>query len=153
MKCYELIKEYLESENLSAIPSSVKSHMTECPYCAQKIRHLHKSFQEMKLSQPFSPKKDLTDSVMEQIYKRPVYGSPVSYFRWIAAGIVIISSLFLLNFSETFLMMKSFFGATLEVPLGMVLGLGVTFYIWIFIASNLVDIKKIVRRVIDRLTY
>ena len=81
--------------------------------------------------------------IMAEIYNsEEEYEQTISYFKWISVGLVIVMSRLLFSFSDTHTWLKGQFGMNFEIPLNIVLGLLITIYAGIFIASHIDDIKE-----------
>jgi hypothetical protein len=142
MKCEKVMKKFMELEYYRVLPLSVRFHLLSCEKCAAEIADMTASMDGMRSYLPHEMAGDQIGSIM-----RAVGASGVSYSRkmpmlnWLSAGIILIASLVLVQFSETLIWLKDHFGRDLEVPLNIVLGIVFSIYSIIFIGTHLDELK------------
>jgi len=99
-----------------------------------------------KKESSFGMNVDLSDKIMRVVSALPEFSvnktSQVSNFKWIMVGFIVFFSIPLLPFSDTFEWAKNFFGANLEVPVAILLGLWTTIYSLIYVGTHLENLKK-----------
>jgi hypothetical protein len=138
------MQKFLESESSAFIPFAVTWHILFCKKCRTEIFALRDKFKELKNGAAYTVPVDLTESIMYKINLLEVqYEHNVSNFKWILVGTVIFSSLMLFTFSDSFMSLKPFFGRVLEVPISIVMGVGITIYASLFIGSHLEYLKQV----------
>lgn len=142
MNCEKFTRSYLELENSKALPMALRLHLLLCKDCGREFTYLQNSFEEIKGLSKITLKKDFTDKVMLNIKLRGVtYTNTVSTTNWIGAGVILLSSIFLLQYSDSFIWLKEHFGVDLELPLSIVLGLSISAYAVAFIGTHYDELK------------
>ena len=143
MKCNSTIRSFLELDNYMALPFSIRLHMVFCKRCRDEIYSLQNTFLMLRESAPFDILDNLSSLVMNSIYAGPVlYPKNVSSAKWLSVGLLIILSMFGITFSNSFHLLKDYFGLPLEIPLNIVMGLAITIYVALFIGSHLEETRK-----------
>ena len=143
MKCDKAMKKFLDMDNDASFTLSLKLHSIFCRECREEISALSETYSSLIGMSSFVTQKDMTDAIMAEVYKHEnLYEHNVSYFKWISVGSIIIASRFLVSFSDTHIWLNSHFGINFEIPLNIVLGLVISIYLILFIASHIDDLKK-----------
>lgn len=143
MRCNKFIENFLELDNYTAIPLSFKIHIFFCTRCRKEILFLTEQFKSLLATSSFDMKKDISEAVMLKIKELEInFEQNISNFKWITAGSIIWASIFLMSFSDSIAWLQSQFGAYLEIPLRIVMGLVVSFYAALYIGTHLDQIKK-----------
>ena len=143
MKCDKTITKYLELDDYSIIPLSVRFHLLFCTKCSEEVAMLNSALNEIRVFNPFPMKRDMTYQIMSKINPPGLaYERKISTFNWVSAGLVILASIFLVSYSESLSWLKGQFGKNLEVPLNIVLGITISAYLIAFIGSHVEEFKK-----------
>ena len=144
MNCERIIKRYLNQDNPDRLALLVRLHLMTCPRCQAEIRMLQKEFARLRDTDMFQPPYDITETVMARISKFDmILPQTVFSLQWLLAGLVIISSIALISFSETLDQMQTFFGSDLDFPLHLILGLLITSYAMITAGVHLSRLKNL----------
>jgi len=145
MKCKKIIDRFLEQDVYETIPLSIRLHIFLCPKCKKEIFQLKSKFNSLGDSSSFVMEHDMSDVILNKIIKLEVeFEQNISSFKWLSTGSIIITGTCLIPFSSSFSWMNNHFGANLEIPLSIVMGLAVSIYAAIFIATHMNEIKKLV---------
>lgn len=143
MKCEKAVTRYLENDEKYRIPLFVRVHMLFCPRCSSEICGLMAAMDLLESESAWKTERNITGYVMDRINMQNVYSEKrVSGFKWIISGAVIASSILLINFSNSFILLKEHLGVGFVIPLSIVLGLGVTIYMMLFTLSNYDYLEK-----------
>lgn len=143
MKCDKAVEKYLKLEDFSHMPVILKLHLMFCGECRREISRLRKTFVFLKNDSLYKSPFDITSSVMDIIRSESVFAAKtISGFKWVTIGLVIFFSIFLINFSDSFVWLKNEFGSYYTIPMGLVLGFVLTGYSVILMACNYEYIKK-----------
>ena len=143
MKCDKVVEEYLKYEDFYHIPFVLKLHILLCGDCRREIFGIKSIFILLKSDSLYKLPYDITPSVMDRIRIENVYSiRTISGIKWVAIGSVIFISILLINFSESFLWMKSEFGSDYTLPLSIVLGSVFTAYAAVVVGCNYENMKK-----------
>jgi hypothetical protein len=145
MNCEKIQRKFLEMDNRSIIPLSVQFHMLYCSKCRRDIAYLNSQFLSLRSQAPFQMDRNRVEDIMLAVFKSDArYDHHVSGFQWGFVGFIILVSLFIIPFSNSFGWLRNYFGAGLEIPLSIVLGLVFSAYALAGIFSNLDELKKFV---------
>ena len=88
----------------------------------------------------------LTERVMEAVRREAaVEEQPTPFRNWIIAGTVLLGGLFGLRFSDVMNWLRNSFGPALDLAVGIILGLFLTAYICMLVASNLRRVRRVFR--------
>ncbi len=143
MKCKNAINQFMLLDDYKNLPWRIKFHILFCKNCRQEIRKLTEELNSLTCKTPFYITRDISDDVMNIINNfRTVQQKNMSNFKWIAAGAIMLSSMFLVSFSNSMIWLKSTFGSSFIIPLSIVQGLVITGYAALFIGSHLDGLKK-----------
>lgn len=143
MKCDRTVNSYLQLEDYTSIPFTLRLHLLLCKKCRQEIKILSRTFSRIRNDFPYKSPVDITLSVMSIIRAENITsGKTVSGFKWVSIGAIIFSSIVLINFSESFIWLKKEFGSNYTIPVSIVMGFIITAYASILIACNYEYIKK-----------
>ncbi|OHD66768.1 MAG: hypothetical protein A2176_11105 [Spirochaetes bacterium RBG_13_51_14] len=143
MNCNTIHKRFLEMDNRSRIPLSVRIHMLFCSRCRHDIALLNSMLETLKYDSPFVMDRDMSEKIMIEVFQSPVnYEHHISGLKWSVVGLIIVVSMFLIPFSNTFGWLRQYFGRGLELPVSIVLGLLLSIYSLAGIFSNLEELKK-----------
>jgi len=143
MNCDTVQKKFLEMDNRSRIPMSVQFHTLFCSRCRSIISMLSRKFASMRTEAPYDMDRDLCEQIMLDVFRSGVrYEHNVSGLQWGVVGAIILVSMFLIPFSDSFGWLRSHFGRGLELPVSIVLGLALCVYALAGIFSNLEHLKK-----------
>jgi hypothetical protein len=143
MNCESTQKKFLEMDNGSRIPVSVMIHTLYCSRCRHIISELSGRFASLRSEAPFDMDRDLCEQIMLDVFRSNVqYEHSVSGLQWGVAGTIILVSMFLIPFSDSFGWLRHYFGRGLEIPVSIVLGLALSIFALAGIFSNMEQIKK-----------
>ena len=124
-------------------PSFVKMHMLFCPKCSYEIYRLMAAMNLLENESIWKTERNITGFVMDRISLQNVYsGRRVSGVKWMIIGAVIVSSVLLINFSNSFIWLREQYGSDFVIPLSIVLGLGITAYMMVLTLSNYDYLEK-----------
>ena len=148
MKCSDAMQKFMELDDYRMMPAGLRLHLLLCRKCRRECAELQKVFLSLTSSAPYKAPLNIVSSVMSVIFANESYVERrVSGLKWVAAGSVIFSSIFLINFSETFIMLREHFGSFFIIPMSIVLGLVITAYAVILIGCNYEYIKKYIEQI------
>ena len=143
MKCEKAINRYLENDEKFSIPLFVKIHMFFCPKCSNEICGLMAAMDLLESESIWKTERNITGYVMDRISREDVYSEKrISGVKWMLIGAVIVSSILLINFSNSFIWLKEQYGPDFVVPLSLVLGGGITIYMMLLTLSNYDYLEK-----------
>lgn len=132
-------------------------HLRSCPSCAAEVRQIRSAMDSFLARAGFSPGRDLSDPVMARISalegtvhlespaQEPRRGLEISLSNWIVSGLVILAGMMLIPYSTIPPLLFRMLGPQWELPLHLVLGLVITTYTTLFIASHLGDLRRFLK--------
>ncbi len=151
MKCDKAISYYLQNDEIGRIPFKVRIHTFFCPVCSGEIMQLMLMFRLLEEKSIWEMDKDIKDNVMDKIQRQSVFAEKrISGLKWVVIGIIIFASMFLINFSESFMWLKEQFGSSFVIPMSIVLGLVLTVYLMLFTSSNIDFLEKYLHLIYKR---
>jgi hypothetical protein len=146
MNCNKAQRLFMEMDNNESLPLSLRTHMFHCLRCRILVKALGEHFASLRQDAPFVMRYDLSDGIMERVLNSDMrYEHHVSVFKWTAAGSVLLASMALVPFSNSFEWLRRYFGSGLELPMSIVLGVIVSTYASIAIFSNIEELKKFIK--------
>jgi hypothetical protein len=139
----KMMNRFLELDNDTELPFTLRLFMLLSPGYRREVNNLREQIKALRKEAPFVMPCDMSPEIMESILVLAIrhdYG--VSSLKWLFVGIVIWLSIILFSFSDSLIPMADYFGAHLLVPINIVLGLGISIYAAIYMASHVEVIKK-----------
>ena len=143
MNCEKTIFRFIEQEDYTHLPLTMRMHLYFCPQCRDEIKKIQKSF--IMVSEIAAPEVncDLTASIMTRIedYEK-VYERNISNLKWIVAGIFLFGGILCIPFNNNLTWLNEYFGGNIEVTMALVLGTAMSIYAAIFAGSHLSFVNK-----------
>lgn len=145
MKCEQFMKKFMERDDHSSMGLRMKLHVLKCSSCRQEVILLNAAMSGLRNSSSYTLNSSLAGSVMASIgHKESFRDSRVTGIKWVLIGSVMFFSIFLLNFSDSFIWLKAEFGADLTVPISIVLGSIFSLYALIVTGINYQSMKSVI---------
>jgi hypothetical protein len=130
------------------------AHLFFCPECAEEARKLKAAKSVLRDFSPDAP--DFAEAVMERIEKiekiekirgvhlhyPPAHRTEVSFRGWIIAGLLMFFSFITVFFNIDFENIARKEGVSFLIPVGLTIGLALTGYGAVFIASHLEELSE-----------
>jgi hypothetical protein len=92
---------------------------------------------------------DVSEPVMARIHEAEQQagaqtegGRHMPMRNWIGAGAILLCSMFLVPFSNSFAWLRDSFGSSLEVPLHIMLGIAIATYATLFIGTHVDQVAE-----------
>lgn len=143
MRC-EKVREAVLNADRDELPLRIRIHILFCRACREDLIQITDRINDARKTVPFRAPEGLTDQIMRTITLLEVeYDHRVSQGKWIAAGLVLFSSIMLLSFSDSFSWLSAHFGGSFDIPLAVVLGISISVYAAILIGSHLEYLGKV----------
>jgi len=137
------MKRFLELDDYTSFPLSIKIHLFFCDKCKKEIFEIGEVLKGIRGICPFPIKRDISDQIMQSIKLIPLNNEKsISIINWLLAGMLLLGSTFLISFSNSLIWLKSCFGGNLEIPLNIILGIFISIYSSLFIGTHLDDLKR-----------
>lgn len=145
MKCEEFIIDFLKSDDFSNTGLRMRLHMLRCNNCKKEAKKMSALMKNLREDSPYKINSSISNVVMSQIIlKKSFKENRITWGKWLLIGAVIFFSLFLINFSDSFIWLKSEFGANLTIPLSIVLGSIFTLYAVIVTGINYESMQSVI---------
>ena len=152
MKCEEFITGFLESDDFSNINLKMRLHMLRCANCKQEAHKMTAMMKDLRETSPYRINSSVSNIIMSQILVQESFKeSRITWGKWLLIGAVIFFSLFLINFSDSFIWLKSEFGANFTVPVSIVLGSIFTLYAIIVTGINYESMQSVITNYLKKL--
>jgi hypothetical protein len=124
---------------------TISAHLLFCPSCADASRKLDLAEETMRTQFfPISP--DIEDVVMRQIEEITEESEDFEYdssFRgWVVTGVIVLFSLSSVFFGMNFKQVAVSQGLSFILPIGITIGVVLTTYSAVFIASHLKELSE-----------
>lgn len=140
MKCRRFQDSMLESED-GSLGAEAMAHLRACPSCA-KVHALMGSAVALYRLPEARCSRDLAPRVAALLPFLPAPRRLVSMRDWVAVGLFLVSGMALLPLASSFGALRNQYGIGITLPLAIVLGLAITSYAVMFIASHLEDFSR-----------
>ncbi len=152
MKCEEFITGFLESDDFTNINLKMRLHMLKCLNCKKEAHKMTAIMKDLRKTSPYRINSSVSNIIMSQILAKESFKeSRITWGKWLLIGAVIFFSLFLINFSDSFIWLKSEFGANFTIPLSIVLGLVFTLYAIIVTGINYKSMQSVINTYLKKL--
>ena len=143
MKCDKAVERFMELDDYRDIPFLLRIHILLCRRCRSEIAALIAALDIFSVESPFSADRALSLSIINKIERESLsHGRKISGVKCVLSGTVIFFSIFLINFSDSFIWLEEQFGSQYTLPLSIVLGLVLTAYLSIVVGCNYEAVKK-----------
>jgi|GEM_PF-4274899 len=148
MNCEQAMQRVLMLDNGQQIPPALEKHLAACPACRLEARLLGVVVSSLSAGTRSASSDAISERVMQAIMAEPRWLEedvdnsasqqfPHRLFAWVVAGVVIFSSMFLVQYSDSFRWLRDSMGVMLQVWLSVALALMLVFFIGAFVASHL----------------
>lgn len=152
MKCEVFITEFMAMDDYRSMGLRMKLHMRFCRKCRSEAREIKGAIDRLQQGAPFRMKSSVAGPVMESIMRREAFAEGrITGTKWFSIGSVIFLSMFLINFSDSFIWLKAVFGADLAVPVSIVLGSILSLYAMIVTAINYESMRSAINNYLKKL--
>lgn len=160
MDCRKVMELVLSMDNELDPPADVLAHLVGCEKCRAEFEVMRTAIQGLRIGSEESGIETLEDGaiatealtarVMEAVRRDAAeFGvraeQPAPLRNWIIAGTILLVGLFGLRFSDVMNWLRRSFGPALDVAMSVILGLFLTGYIGMLVASNLARVRRVFR--------
>lgn len=137
-----IINRYLSLDN-KRLPLYIRLYMMFSSEVRSEINTMQYGLQALIDTSPYQLSSNISKKVMASIYHKPVYvKQSISNINWISVGIMLLSGLVTLSFSEYFKWLNGNLGSYVSIYLYAVFGIAITAYAAMFIAAHIELFKK-----------
>ncbi|HCM25145.1 MAG TPA: hypothetical protein DIC34_01120 [Treponema sp.] len=141
MTCEKAMELLVGARDARSLPLLAKLHLRRCASCGREARRLDMAMASLRDLLPPAP--DLSEAVMTAIRGDPLHLSEtVSWGKWIGVGFLIMLSIAVAPFGSDFGWLSSLMGDSFRLPFALTLGLAMTVYCSLFIASHLDELTE-----------
>ncbi len=152
MDCRDVTEFILSMDNSEDLPTEVEQHLCGCPRCSREFEQLARAVGSLRIESVDLADPALTERVMLAVRSEtpgvdaaPADEQPTSLRNWIIVGTIILGGLFGLRFSDVMNWLRHSFGPAIDVAMSLILGLFLTGYICMLVASNLGRVLRVFR--------
>ncbi len=152
MECHDVTEFILSMDNATDLPSEVEQHLQSCPRCSQEFDQLARAVGSLRIESADLADSALTERVMFAVRGEAVRSEalsaddqPTSLRNWIIVGTILLGGLLGLRFSEVMDWLRYSFGPAIDVAMSLILGVFLTGYICMLVASNLGRVLRLFR--------
>lgn len=152
MDCRDVTEFILSMDNAEDLPTEVEQHLCGCPRCSREFEQLARAVGSLRIESVDLADPALTERVMLAVRSEvpgvdagPADEQPTSLRNWIIVGAIILGGLFGLRFSDVMNWLRHSFGPAIDVAMSLILGLFLTGYICMLVASNLGRVLRVFR--------
>lgn len=124
----------------------LRLHLALCPACRAEAERSRAALAAYRNAEDRAGADRIEERVMAAVRILPRPRRAVSYRDWVVSGIVIAVSMALIPFGDDFNSVKAIFGMSYTLPLMLGLGLVITLYGAVFIATHMEELGPFVRR-------
>ncbi len=143
MKCKKIMNEFLELDNYKVLPLKMKVHFLFCGRCRHEAAKIMKELGRFQKENVYNMRCSLVDSIMAEIRPDPdEFPARISGIKWVFVGTVIFVSIFMVNYSNSYIWLKQNFGADIIIPMSLVLGGLFSIYLIILMGVNYSGVMK-----------
>ena len=152
MDCRDVTEFILSMDNAEDLPMEVEQHLSRCPRCSREFHQLARAVGSLRIESVDLADPALTERVMRAVRSEapgadavPADEQPTSLRNWIIVGTIILGGLLGLRFSDVMDWLRHSFGPAIDVAVSLILGLFLTGYICMLVASNLGRVLRVFR--------
>ena len=154
MTCHDAIDSLLALDNNEPPRRDLASHLDACPACSREWTRLRAATRVLRFSETetFDDDSALTARIMESIRREP---RPVGTMadphvqmplrRWLLAAALLVAGVLGLEYSESLDWLRVSFGSTIDLAMGLILGLFLTIFLCMLVGSNLKHVQRLFR--------
>lgn len=157
MTCEDAIRNLLTLDNHTEIDDSTHAHLKTCARCRAEQERLCDALSALpENNTPFgSPAWEaaLTDTVMQAVHAQAWAEASaeddtgwVEYGRWLGAGVLILFGMLALPYTDVLVAVRTLSNGEIDFALAVSFGLIITVYMALFVATNLNDLSRRLRR-------
>ena len=148
MECHDVTESVLSMDNTADLPAEVERHLQGCSRCRRELSQLARAVGSLRIEGVDPVDAALTERVMRAVKREALSADeqqPTSLRNWILVGTVLLGGLFGLRFSDVMDWLRHSFGPAIDVAMSLILGLFLTGYICMLVASNLNRVLRVFR--------
>ena len=138
-----MMKRFMKLDNDMGLPMTLRLYMFLSPECRREVTRLMNEMQSLRGQSPYAMPRDMGPEIMDRVAGLDVsYDYGVSFMKWLFVGVFIWLSIILFSFSDFRNSMGDYFGPHLLIPINIVLGVGISIYAAVYMASHVEEVKK-----------
>ncbi|HUX11730.1 MAG TPA: hypothetical protein VMW87_01805 [Spirochaetia bacterium] len=156
MTCDEAMSRFDDLDRGEELSGDLAEHLRSCSNCRRVIQRVSLAMDALPVAtaaalsavaaETDAGRVRFADAVMRRVHEEPEMAPAASQservplMRWIIVGVIILVAMPLSSFSDSLVWLSRILGTSLIFPLHVVLGVGITLYALMFIASHLKEI-------------
>ncbi len=143
MKCNEAIEHFLKLDRYEKPAVKVRIHIFLCKDCRRETRLVAESLIALQTGSSFKLESGISNNIMEAIgAEQCPQRRDVSSFKWLFVWVLILASIIAVPYNKQLGFLRMHFGVNFELPFVIVMGLAITLYSVIYIATHVEEIKN-----------
>lgn len=151
MRCETFRDRYDQLDSGEEAGFFLRAHLASCPECRRATDRLEAGLQAWRAaaeadSEALRHGEMVDQRIMAAVLLLPRPRKELHARNWALSGMVIFLSLALIPFSEDFSLLRQLFGEGYSLPLFLVLGLVLTLFGGVFIATHMEELEPYVKR-------
>ena len=147
MDCRDMTEFMLSMDNTTDLPPEVEQHLRGCGRCSREFDQWAVAVGSLRIESGGLEDSVLTDRVMRAVRSEAprTEEQPTPLRNWIIVGTVLLGGIFGLRFSDAMDWLRTSFGPAIDVAMILILGVFLTGYICMLVASNLRRVLRVFR--------
>ena len=145
MECSKVMEVVLTQDNGAELSATVHEHLRECEQCRTQATLINGAIAALQQTTAKHEDTVLTNRIMSAIRNDAADLQPVALRGWVVVGAVMLAGLFGLRFSRWMADLRSALGPSVDIATGLVLGLLLTGYLCMLVASNFDRVSRVFR--------
>lgn len=150
MDCHDVDTFLMDMDNGEPIPAGVAHHLESCARCRAVVARMNAASQALFMD--FSAGGEAIDdalcervmgAIRDEAAAEHATDPPTSLRNWVIIGTVLFAGLLGLRFSEVMVSLRTALGPGIDVAMSVILGVFLTSYLCILVASNLRRVGRI----------
>lgn len=131
---------------------ALRLHLARCPSCRDRVAAMDAAlaaYREEAADEAarLSPEAErLEDHIMAAVRLLPKPKRELHANDWAMAGLVLLGALALIPFDANFGIIKAFFGTSYSLPFALVVGVALTVFGTVFIATHMDELEPLLKR-------
>ncbi|MBU8914121.1 MAG: hypothetical protein KOO61_08875 [Spirochaetales bacterium] len=147
MDCRDMTEFMLSMDNTTDLPPEVEQHLRGCARCRREFDQWAVAVGSLRIESGGLEDSALTERVMRAVRNEAprTEEQPTPLRNWIIVGTVLLGGVFGLRFSDVMDWLRTSFGPAIDVAMSLILGVFLTGYICMLVASNLSRVLRVFR--------